>query len=61
MKSKMILERNILFFFLLKDMEDTIIALKAQIDSLQKRTILLQSELDDRNQLVNSSTCSASL
>lgn len=38
-----------------KDYEETIAALKSQIDSLQQRTILLQSELDDRNQLVNSS------
>ncbi|CAF0936063.1 unnamed protein product [Brachionus calyciflorus] len=38
-----------------KDYEETISALKNQIDSLQQRTILLQSELDERNQLVSSS------
>lgn len=38
-----------------KDYEETISALKNQIDSLQQRTILLQSELDERNQLISSS------
>lgn len=47
--------RGLMPLDLKKDYEDTITALKAQIESLQQRSILLQSELDDRNQLVNSS------
>ena len=43
-----------------KDLEETIIALKAQIDKLQQRSMLLQAEIDDRN-LINSSTYTASL
>lgn len=38
-----------------KDYEETISALKNQIESLQQRAIVLQSELDERNHLVNSS------
>jgi hypothetical protein len=36
------------------DYEETICALRSQVESLQQRTMILQSELDDRNQMANS-------
>lgn len=37
------------------DYEETISALRSQVDSLKQRTVILQNEFDERNQAVNSS------
>lgn len=37
------------------DYEETIGALRSQVESLQKRTHILQTEFEERNQAVNSS------
>lgn len=40
------------------DYEETISALRSQVDSLQQRTLILQSDFDERNQMINSSKSS---
>ena len=43
-----------------RDLEETISCLKSQIRSLQQKVHLLETEMEEKNNLVNSSTCSGS-
>ena len=43
-----------------RDLEETISCLKSQIRSLQQKVHLLETEMEEKNNLINSSTCSGS-